>query len=784
MRLPGRRMKMKGSKNKGREMDMVTKEILQGEAIFERGQKIDALYLIIKGTVSVSHPGGRLTLHSGDVAGVGEIDCNEAYMEYRAEEKTATIAYPFQKERLSQIFEGSRDSVRYFQSSSLRQFSAVMGQYKLLKVESASLYDYVLSSYEDYERLCEAYHISPGLPTGYEELASLVLEEDVPSWIEGYYNALELMMAAWDSDKTNNDFVCGFLFRASRDIRHLVSLCSRIQEYKADVCKILMNENGLDLLELLLSLYGKAVHKDGLEEDKVSALRRMINDMLMQLESQGLGSTETYLKRKGIVEKRIFEIESRYVQADADTDVEDLADELINTQLKGSLDKILFYAECERDLETSFRKNIGKYKETINKNGTEDEVRQLRHQIAKEFYQVYAAAFMKSVHDKEIPKVVKMFFHFGYVDEELAGIQNAVYLYQIADQLPTSPKEGVYSFYEWLMAVYEGRKEPCRNEFDLDYAAYLHEEKRMGNITKEQERELLKDAASKVKYELDNVFPSVNKMTFGRISTFCPVFSEHNVMKDLSTTLVSKDQVKRILNNIRERDYKAYYRETLFTNPEQGVVKEFINVEVLPDVILMPNIGTRGAMWQEIEGKRRNTPARMMSSIFQMEDMALIMIRLTGEFRWEMCKRIQGGRWNDVSERSLTSEYFDYIQFYRKNPDLSPDAKDKIRIDMARAKNSFKEMFIMDYLMWILYESNGAPRLNKVARNIMITYCTFPLNIREKLKANPMYRDLLERYDIHMEQKRHRMDNLCQKLTASGKRIPEEIEKEKQFLYL
>ena len=59
--------------------------------------------------------------------------------------------------------------------------------------------------------------------------------------------------------------------------------------------------------------------------------------------------------------------------------------------------------------------------------------------------------------------------------------------------------------------AYEGHKEPSRNEFDLDYAAYLHEEKRMGNLTKEQERELLKDAAGKVRYELENVFPSVDR---------------------------------------------------------------------------------------------------------------------------------------------------------------------------------------------------------------------------------------------------------------------------------
>lgn len=761
---------------------MVTKEFLQGESLLERGQKIDALYLIIKGTVSASHPGGRLTLHSGDVVGAGEVNCDEAYMEYRALEKVTTIAFPFQKERLPQVFEGGRDSVRYFQSSSLRQFSIAMGQYKLLKVECVSLYEYVLSSYEDYERLCGEYHISPGLPAGYEELSGLALEDDLPSWIEGYYNTLELMMTSWDSDKTDNDYVSGFLFKTSQDIHNLVHLCSQMQEYKTDVCKILMNENGLDLLELLLSLYGKAALKDGTQGDKTAILHRTINDMLMQLDSQGFGNTEQFLKRKQTVEKRIFQLESQCVQADDDTKKQ--ADEPIITEISGSLDTILSYAECDSKLEASFKKNIKAYKQIINKNGTEDEVRKIRHQITKEFYQVYTLAFMKSVSGREIPKVVKMFFNFGYVDEELAGVQNAAYLYQIADQLPTSPKEGVYSFYEWLLAVYEGRKEPCRNEFDLDYAAYLHEEKRMGNISKEQEKELLRDAAGKVRYELENVFPSVNKITFGRISTFCPVFSEHNVMKDLSTTLVSKDLVKKLLDNIREKDYKAFYRETLFTNPEQGVAKEFINVEVLPDIILMPNIGTRGVMWQEVEGKRRSTPARMMSSIFQMEDMALILIRLTGEFRWEMCKRIQGARWNDVTERSLTSEYFDYIQFYRKNPDLSPDAKDKIRIDMGRAKNSFKEMFIMDYVMWILYESNGAPRLNKVARNIMLTYCTFPRNIREKLKANPMYRELLERYDFHMEQKRHRMDNLCQKLTVSGKRIPEEIEKEKQFLYL
>ena len=78
------------------------------------------------------------------------------------------------------------------------------------------------------------------------------------------------------------------------------------------------------------------------------------------------------------------------------------------------------------------------------------------------------------------------------MDEELAGMENAVALYRMAEQIPTDPKRGVYSYYEWLMAIYHGQKEPSRNEFDMDYADYLHEQQRLARITKEEEAILLR----------------------------------------------------------------------------------------------------------------------------------------------------------------------------------------------------------------------------------------------------------------------------------------------------
>lgn len=757
---------------------MAMKEFSKGDKIYEAGQKLDMLYMVMRGTASASYSGGKNILRSGDVIGLCEVDDDSTYMEYQAEENLAVLEFPYRGRKLSAIFEASNDSVKYFKTSFFRQFNNILGQYKLLKNECNSLYTYVKASYQDYLELCEKHSISPGQPANYEELSELNVEEEIPAWISGYYSTLEQMLTAWDYNSTDNDFFSGFLLRASRDILSMVSNCNEMQAYKTDICSYLIGESGLDILELMSSLYGRMVRVTGTNDEDAVRLCRSMQDILVQMEGQGYGNQDFFKMRKKEIVTRLEVLEKQYAQKAS----EEEAQQQQLAELNGSLEKILAYANCDKELSDAFRKHVDEYKKTNNKNGTEDDIRVLRQRITKEFNQIYEEAFINSLGDPMIPPVVQMFFNFGYVDEELAGMENAAYLYSIVDNLPTAPDRGVYSFYEWLKAIYNGHKEPSRNEFDMDFSAFLLDQKRSGKLTQEEVTEMLQDNKAKVRYELENVFPSVNKVSFGRITTFCPLFAEHNVLKELSTALVSEEKISGVINNIRKKDFGAYYRETLFSNPDQGVNKEFINVEILPDVILTPNAGTRGVMWQEIEGKRRTTPARFMMSIFQLEDLALILVRLTAEFRWEMCKRVQGARWNDVSERSLTSEYFDYIQFYRKNNELSTEAKDKIKTDLGRAKNSFKEMFIMDYMLWILYESNGAPRMNKVARLILFTYCPFSKDVREKLKANPMYKEIVERYDVRMGQKRHRMDNLCQKLRTLGKRIPEEIEREAEFL--
>ncbi len=454
----------------------------------------------------------------------------------------------------------------------------------------------------------------------------------------------------------------------------------------------------------------------------------------------------------------------------------------ISPELANALPIILAYGGCEEELSKRFQKEVAAYKAMPDKDSTQDADRSFRLTLTNDFYKVYTKVFEASLHTKDMPPAVKLFLTFGFVDAELAGAGNCAWLQSVADTYHGSPEQGVYTFPEWLTAIYERRKEPSRNEFDLDYAAWLREQKTSGKITAQEEKELLVSDIGKVRFELESVFPVVNKITFGRISTFCPVLSAHNLLKPLPDTIVTPRRVVKTLHAIREIDFSAFYRETVFMDESRGIVREYVDVEVLPDVILMPNAGIRGAMWQEIEGKRRTTPSRMMLSAIELGNMSQLMTRMTGEFRWEMCKRIQGAYWNNISERSLTSEYTDYAQFYKKNHDLSPESKEKIRLSLQKAKNSIKEMFIMDYMVWIAYEGKGSPRLNKIARTILFTYCPFSAATRGVLKQHPLYKDMIERYHLLLSQKLHHLDMLCTKIQKTGADIPLQIEQQKEYL--
>ncbi len=749
---------------------MAVKEFPAGTQLIQSGQNLTALHVIAKGSVRATYPGGTFYLTKGDVIGVCEIFFGSYFISYETEEPTGIASYPCNAAQLSALMQKSVDLTNMIVSSLFRQSHELFDQYSLMRFDSENFYHFLMGRYEEYQSLCVKHGLTPRALPDMDDLTPLSLEEDLESWLEGYYEQLTKMVMEKSSKFFNTDFLAGVVLKADQDIHNIVSICRVLYDYKADIAHLLMNENHLDFFDLYTGL----LYRVGANDADSTALIAAISTLMIQLEDMPSIEQDMYRQRTAEYRKKL---ESLGEQTEEENSAVDDVSELEN-----SMSTILSYADISSESGSAFREAVTTFARMTDKNASDDAARKLRLSITKMFYQLYEKVFFKSIDDASVPRVVKMFLNFGYVDENLAGRDNAAYLYKIVDRIPSDPKRGVYTVYEWFQAIYQGGKVPSRNEFDSDYQAWLHEQKMTGKITAAQETKMQNNRKEMVLFEMRNMFPSVNKISFGRIISFCPIFSEHNVLKDLDASLVSADKVEAAFKKIRQIDFSAYYRDVIYTNPDIGIGKEYVSVEVLPDIILMPNVGIRGVAWQEIEGRKRTTPARMMVSVFEMEDLTNILVRLTGDFRWEMCKRIQGARWNDISEASLTSEYFDYIQFYRKNRDLSADAKDKIKLSMQKAKNSYKEMFIRDYEAWILYEGSGSPRLNKVARGIIFNYCPFAKEIRTRLMANPLYKETMARYDIKLAQKIHHFDNVFQKLKNTGNSVPEELLKQREYL--
>lgn len=749
------------------------------QTILKQGQTFNSdnksLYYISGGTITASYPGGTLSLSEGDTLGILELFASEPLFSYEAVDNvtlsTMSVASP---DALHDFFKQNPQNGQRLISSALQQMSSLFRQYETLSYACQTSYDSFISDYKNYVKLCQKYQYQAQALQAFDKLKAP--DKASCAYIGSYYEGIGTVLAMGTASSgtfSSPWFIVGFLSHCSVDCKLIMQAIDSLSGYQDLVNNFYINESGSDLLSFNLNILAR--FRPG-GEDTMNLLSE-IRFMLSNIEMLGMCDSALLAERRSqynVLEERLV----NYVADDDDNSGNNTASDLC-----GSLEQILEYSTLEIEDKETLRQLLAQYAKLPDRASVDEGPRLLYKKITEKFLALYRNIALKALQDSHIPVLIKMFLFFGYLDENLAGADNALLLYNIAASYREPEADShVYPFFYWLKAIYTGKKEPSRNEFDEEYTDAIHKMKLKGDITAAQEKQLLEDTLQKVKYELSSMFPQVNKMTYGRITTYCPVFSEHNVLKDIPAAMVTKDKLDVSIQKVCSADFGAFYRETIYTNPTAGVPKEFIHMEALPDFILMPNMGTRGAMWQEIENRRRTTSARMMISIFHLENIINTIVRLSGEYRWEMCKRIQGGRWNDLTELSLTSEYFDYIQFYRKNSDLSPEAKEKVKNSLAKTKNSYKEMFVQDYIIWILYESAGSPRLNKVARNILFTYCPFPKDIRTALATNPIYRDILDRYNIRNAQKLHHIELLCQKLNSSKGSVPDEIEREYTFI--
>ena len=453
-------------------------------------------------------------------------------------------------------------------------------------------------------------------------------------------------------------------------------------------------------------------------------------------------------------------------------------------QIKNALTTILAFAGVSREIGDAFGRDIRAFMKAPDKAEKSTEMRRLRTDITNNYYTIYEAAFFNSLNTEDIPAEVKMFFLFGFVDEELAGEENTAELYKYAVLWEDDPNGRILPVYDWLKKIYRGEVPPSKDEFDNDWPDHLKEEVRQGNITQAQADEMLNDTKAMVSFELHNMITGANKMTYGSIFSFIPAFYAQSVSRPLENCLVTAQRAVDELNHVRDLDFGCFYRPAYASYPELKINRFDYNLEILPYIILMPNYGSRGVMWQEIEGRKRTTPAHLVVSILHSEDLFDTFIKMCAQFRWEMCKRIQGVHYSDITEPSLTSEYCNYLQFYKKNSSLSADMKEKVKTALKRNNNSYSNVFASEYEMFLKAESEGLPRLNKVSREILFKYCTFSQKYRDNLLINPQYKPLIERWTVGRDDRVRTLELFSRRILTQTKELPEEVQIEAEYLKL
>ncbi len=738
-------------------------KIQKGKRIAKRKDKVKEWYLIQSGSVIQKLGLAEVTLGPNAIIGILERDW--FICDYIAGEDTAIAAIPCgNADDLKNILSANERYRVVFLRTAIEQRHRIFVLYSQLYRRTSQFHAFVQTVFNDYKAFCSNYQLDEQAFPQMDYFNMLEMKHKAEAWeVNNSTSLIKTVLKDYIQMMIKDDSLCvGVIMEASAQMHRAMLGIGEMVAYLSDRKEILLAESENDIFHLYFDL----------------AVRSSKRHLDIAPVKQELAFLSEFIRKIQIYEPALIKVRiKQYEEYDFENAANAQLSKKIDVLTENCLKHILEFAQIRKEEADAFLKQVEAYRNLPDMTSTDASAYKIRKQIAPLFYNIYYQVFMHAVEDEDAASpIIEMFLNFGFMDTKLVGEENAKALYDLTGRLRQFKSERVYTIFTWLKSIYFGRNEPSKNEFELDYLAFLLEQRKNGDLTEEQVKKMQNDQKEKVRFEIQNMFSSANRITYGKITTFCPILCEFDLINTIDKMAVTVERLEEELNKIRKVDFSAFYREVNFTNAANDILShELLMSEVLPNIILMPNAGTRAMMWQETADKRRDTPARFLFPIFTAANLEEMMIETVGRYRWEMCRKIQGVRWNDIREKSLTSEYCDYLQFYRKNRDLSADAKDKLKTAIQRAKNNYREVFVKDYQSWINYESKGSFRLNKVAREILIVYCPFAKDIRTALKVNPMYQISIPKFERDNAKKAQRLAALYEKYQKAGGEITDEL---------
>ena len=747
--------------------------VSKGTLLYTQNSAVESVSLVVKGRVLVYNTGTKIVCGPGSFLGVSDlVSGTYAASHYVAEDAQIFPVAAISLDQMEEILENRTDYRSTIVTALSRQIVELYKVYNVLEKGAVSLRTFMENAYQKYQEIGKKYSMTIARLPLLDNLPELELPEGVEDAkkVVEYYIACATLPA--------NVQKAYYAHGSAIAIHHMeeqIALIGDLQDYcdlLADYMQNLFQGVAAaeqDCLYNVVAQMALDMKKMRLDMGAVMKLLNSVREKIAEVETAIASKTGKKLASNKEKMEQIYALIGEDSQEEAAEDTDEVSaetavryagvdTETIEKELTGSLAKLLEFSQLEETKCAKFQQSVLSFMNLKDKSSTEDDARKLRKDLSNGFYDLYEAVFMRAYKEKTENRLIDLFLLYGFVDERLLTKEQLIELYCLEDQNNGEGPCRVYNCKQWLAAVYEGKKEPSKSEFDMDYYETLRDMKKSGQITEEQMKADQQDQEKKLQYEIRNMFKYNSRVVSGQLSIFVPVLYKESFMGHLDQSLLTTNKVNSIINKIRAVDFSLFYREGMQNDPEHGINKEYIQQEVFPDIILLPTYGSNGAMWQEIEGRKRASHGRFLFPIFAECDMEEVFIRICGRFRWELCRTIQGATWNDVKVKSLTSEYVDYIQFYKKNRALSEERKEKLKIQIQKGRGNTREVFVIDYVLWVRNECTGSMRLNKVAREVLASYCPFAKEIRERLASQPLFEEAMQKFNRERAKKVKEMD--------------------------
>ncbi len=443
------------------------------------------------------------------------------------------------------------------------------------------------------------------------------------------------------------------------------------------------------------------------------------------------------------------------------------------------LEQILEFANKGEDFNENFRKHLDQLHGMDSYYGTEPGDIKIREMAAKLYWQLYESCFLKVVEGDLKSFVPGIMLHMGVVDKRFLDNEDLLLIDRLYNNISLVNKPvPIMTLPYFLKKIYMEEVKPSMTDMGDLFETVLRNQEKLTKREREETYIYRAAPADMVRFELRNVAGELEKILYGNKRKAMPFLTSEILNTNTERYFLDPDNLANTINTYKKRDYSIFYREVMF---KSALGSTFVQQEVMPNFVLYPVFGTRSIMWQEMEGNKKSTPGRFFFPLFYSGKLDEEIIKQMAFYRWELQKNLAGYNWTDPVEGGVVGSYYDYVNFYKKNPELTPEAKERL-VEFLKKVPQDRDRFAHDYAIWVTYEYDGKMRLNNYVRDLFYRYCPFPAAVRKQMAEKPVFEKLEIKFKNRSKKEILKVQSKMLRFEKKGHEVPKEFQDHLDFI--